>query len=103
MSFLRRLALAVPAAALLTALLPARDAQACGGCFNVPMDNTQITYHRMILSVSQTQSTLYDEIKYTGSPMSFAWVLPIKGMVKVGLSSDALFAELDNLTKVYVS
>jgi MYXO-CTERM domain-containing protein len=56
----------------------------------------------MILSVSQMQSTLYDQITYSGSPSSFAWVLPTKGMVTVGVSSDALFEELDALTAVTV-
>jgi hypothetical protein len=94
--------LALSAFASALVLASPHDAAACGGCFHVPMDNTQVTYHRMILSVSQQQSTLYDEIKYAGAPSSFAWVLPIKGMVTVGLSSDALFAELDNLTSVQV-
>jgi hypothetical protein len=80
----------------------ARDARACGGCFNRPpapsMTATVVTDHRMIFSVSPSQTTLYDQIKYTGSPSDFAWVLPIKGVVTVGISSDALFAALDSLT-----
>jgi hypothetical protein len=102
MRFPSLLALSAFASALV--LASPHDAAACGGCFHspVPTDATQVTYHRMILSVSQQQSTLYDEIKYMGTPSSFAWVLPIKGMVTVGLSSDALFAELDNLTSVQI-
>jgi hypothetical protein len=57
----------------------------------------------MILSISQTQSTLYDQIQYMGSPASFGWVLPIQGMVTVGVSSDALFDTLDQLTTVTVN
>jgi MYXO-CTERM domain-containing protein len=53
----------------------------------------------MIFVTSQQQTTLYDMIKYAGSPSSFAWVLPIKGTVSVGLSSYTLFAALDQVTK----
>src|SRR5262249_9112130 len=45
---------------------------------------------------------LYDQIKYSGNPTDFAWVLPIKGMVTVGLSSDALFDQLDQMSTVTV-
>src|SRR5262249_17758104 len=96
----RPLLAAVPAFAF--ALAPAQDAAACGGCFHVPAENTQVASHRMVLSISTTQSTLYDQIKYSGTATSFAWVLPVKGTVTVGLSSDALFAELDQLTQVSV-
>ncbi len=95
------------AAALLAgacALAPS-DALACGGCFQppVPMQQaTQVTGHRMILALSQKQTTLYDQIQYAGSPSSFAWVLPIKGTVTVGLSSDLLFATLDSMTQLTV-
>ncbi|AKU96413.1 hypothetical protein AKJ09_03077 [Labilithrix luteola] len=56
----------------------------------------------MILSISKDQSTLYDQIKYSGAPESFAWVLPISGTVTVGLSSDAVFQALDGLTQTTV-
>jgi hypothetical protein len=56
----------------------------------------------MILTVSKDQSTLYDQIKYSGSPASFGWVLPIAGTVEVGLSSDLLFSTLDQQTQVRV-
>jgi len=49
----------------------------------------------MILSISQDRTTSWDQITYAGAPSSFAWVLPIKGQVEVGLSSDALFGTLD--------
>ena len=84
-------------------LLREMDAAACGGCFALPSENTEITSERMIVSISQTQSTLYDEIQYSGNPSNFAWVLPITGQVTVGLSSDALFQEIDQLTAVTVS
>jgi uncharacterized protein DUF2330 len=83
-----------------------RDAAACGGCFTLapppeaPPESVDsvITGERMIFSISKDQTTLYDEITYSGSPASFAWVLPIKGEVVVGLSADILFGTLDQLT-----
>jgi hypothetical protein len=56
----------------------------------------------MILSISQTQTTLYDELRYSGDPESFAWVLPISGVVDLGISSDGLFSTLDAMTAVQV-
>ncbi len=94
---------AVSTLALAAALGPAHDAAACGGYFGPPMENTEVASHRMAFSVSSTQSTLYDQIKYSGNPMDFAWVLPIKGVVQVGASSDALFEQLDQLTAVTVT
>ncbi len=52
-----------------------RDAKACGGCFHPPTQvASDITDERMLLSVSQMQTTLYDQIRYSGQPSSFAWV-----------------------------
>jgi MYXO-CTERM domain-containing protein len=85
------------------ALTHAHDAAACGGCLAPQQEVTQVTGHKMILSVSQTQTTLWDQITYSGNPSSFAWVLPIKGTVDVGLSSDALFQALDARTQVSIS
>lgn len=78
-----------------------REAKACGGCFHGET-TTVVTDHRMILSVAKDRSTLYDQIAYSGSPQSFAWVLPISGTVEVGLSSDAVFQTLDGLTATRV-
>lgn len=78
------------------------DASACGGCFAPPESDSVVTDHRMILSVSSQQTTLYDQIRYTGSPSSFAWVLPISGTATVGLSADVVFATLDGLTQSQV-
>src|SRR5262245_18688217 len=87
---LGRLAFAAPLALL--AFADARDAQACGGCFVPQEEATQVTGHRMVLSVSPTETTLWDQIEYSGNPTEFAWVLPTKGLVDIGLSSDVMFA-----------
>jgi uncharacterized protein (TIGR03382 family) len=80
-----------------------REARACGGGFLPPTETETVTTdHRMILSISDQQTTLYDQIEYHGSPSSFAWVLPIKGTVTVGLSADILFDTLDSLTATQV-
>ena len=105
MRFARTLLLSIPVLAL--GLSHANDASACGGCFHEPdiqqSEITQVTGHKMILSVSKTQTTLWDQVSYMGEPSSFAWVLPIKGIVDVGLSSDALFQNLEIVTQVNVS
>jgi hypothetical protein len=80
-----------------------RDAAACGGCFHPPTQTvSDITDERMLLSVSTLQSTLYDQLRYAGSPSNFAWVLPIHGTVDVGLSADVLFDSVDALTTTQI-
>ncbi len=86
------------------ALAGARDAAACGGCFHPPTQTvSDITDERMLLSVSPMQTTLYDQLRYTGSPSNFAWVLPIHGTVDVGLSADVLFDSIDVLTETQIN
>jgi MYXO-CTERM domain-containing protein len=99
----RPLALLFPVTAALALSTHAPDAAACGGCFVQQSESTQVTGHRMILSVSSQSTTLWDQITYSGAPESFAWVLPIKGTVDIELSSDALFQALEDLTAVTVS
>jgi MYXO-CTERM domain-containing protein len=90
------------AAAITSSYALERDASACGGCFSPPPSPTEnptiVTDHRMILTIAKDKSTLYDQIKYSGNPASFAWVLPISGTVDVGLSADVVFQALDGAT-----
>jgi hypothetical protein len=86
MKLMKKLVWMVPTAAL--CWMQPSDADACGGCFVPPEENTQVTGHRMLLSVGMAQTTLYDQIEYTGDPSEFAWVLPIKGQATLGVSSD---------------
>jgi MYXO-CTERM domain-containing protein len=100
-----RIGLLLGAAGLvgLSMAVTARDAAACGGCFHGPSQNGDvITDHRMIFQVSPQQTSLYDEIEYSGNPAGFAWVLPIHGQVTVGLSSDIVFASLDQATQTTI-
>jgi hypothetical protein len=93
----------VAALAAASALAAEREARACGGCFHPPTQTvSDITDERMLLATSTTQSTLYDQIQYSGSPSSFAWVLPIQGTVTVGLSADVLFDSIDTLTATQI-
>ncbi|MCA9620875.1 MAG: DUF2330 domain-containing protein [Myxococcales bacterium] len=78
-------------------------AEACGGCFVPPEESTVVTGHRMVLSVGMDQSTLYDQIEYSGDPADFAWVLPIRGQVDIGVSSDLVFNQLGFDTGVQVA
>ena len=58
----------------------ARDAKACGGCFQPPPQSGDvITDEKMIFRITPQSTTLYDEIEYSGNPPSFGWVLPIRG------------------------
>jgi hypothetical protein len=98
-----KLAIGIATAVSAVSFAGQRQASACGGCFHPPTQNvTDITDERMLLAVSAQQSTLYDQIQYSGSPSSFAWVLPIHGTVTVGLSADILFDSIDTLTATQI-
>jgi Uncharacterized protein conserved in bacteria (DUF2330) len=99
-----KLALGIAAAVSAVTFAGQRPASACGGCFHPPTQTvSDITDERMLLAVSTTQTTLYDQIEYSGSPTSFAWVLPIHGTVTVGLSADILFGSIDTLTATQIN
>jgi len=80
------------------------DAKACGGCFHdePPPGSTQspsvVTDHRMAIALSPTMTTLWDQVEYAGDPADFAWVLPVRGSVVVGLGSDEFLTSLDTQT-----
>jgi hypothetical protein len=93
-------------AALTAALLASNDARACGGCFH-PENQTQpettvVTGHRMALSISTTQTVLWDQVQYSGSPSEFAWVLPVKPGARIEVANNAWFAALDAATSTRV-
>ncbi len=80
------------AGALLATTSPAH---ACGGCLAPPAENTKVEGHRMALSIAKTQTVLWDQFRYSGSPTEFAWVLPVRGNTRVELANDEFFAALD--------
>jgi MYXO-CTERM domain-containing protein len=77
-----------------------RDAAACGGCFHPSTEqgSSVITDHRMVLKVSQAETILWDQVRYSGSPSEFAWVLPVRAGARVELSRDEWIAALDAST-----
>ena len=94
MHWLKNTLTALPVVALALLATP-QEADACGGCFVPPDTNTQVIGHGMILSVSMQQTTLIDQIAYSGDPESFAWVLPIKGEADIGVVPDLFPNQLD--------
>src|ERR1043165_4456682 len=100
--FLLRFAMAASVAACVLAV-PDR-ADACGGCFHQKDDAPSVvTDHRMVLSVSKTQTVLWDQVRYQGNPAEFAWVLPVHAGAKLELSHDAWLAALDAATRPTVT
>ncbi len=86
-----------------TVALP-RIADACGGCFH-PKDDAPsvVTDHRMALSVSKTQTVLWDQVRYQGNPKEFAWVLPVGPGARVELARDEFLSALDVATAPLIS
>ncbi|MGZ3417761.1 MAG: DUF2330 domain-containing protein [Polyangiales bacterium] len=97
----RLLSLGLVAAFL--ALVP-RDARACGGSFEsepVPGKSETpvvVTDHRIAIAISPTMTTLWDQVEYVGDPQDFAWVMPVKGSVVVGVGTDEFLDGLDQKT-----
>jgi Uncharacterized protein conserved in bacteria (DUF2330) len=90
------------AAAALAAVLSPTDATACGGYFASEMTSTAVAGHRMAFAVSPARTVLWDQIQYSGSPATFAWVLPVGAGAYIELSNDAWFETLDAATTAQV-
>jgi hypothetical protein len=65
--------------------------------------STVVTGHRMAFATSGTRTVLWDQIRYTGNPSEFSWVLPIKGDAKLEAATDAWFESLETVTNSRVS
>src|SRR5207302_1585480 len=76
-------------------------ARACGGCFSPPPPSPErsqvVTDHRMVLALSASETTLWDQIRYAGSPDEFVWVLPLAdaATARIGLGDDNFVEALD--------
>jgi hypothetical protein len=91
-------AVVVSAAVLLA---QARPAQACGGCFHGPTASPMtVDAHRMVLAISPTSMTLWDQIVYGGEPSELAWVLPVSSEAQVELADNAFFEALTRETMI---
>jgi hypothetical protein len=90
-----------------TVALVDTDARACGGCFHEvnppPPERSVVTGHRMAFSISTTQTVLWDQIRYSGNPREFAWVLPVKPGAIIQASRDEWFAALDAATQPVIN
>ena len=92
-AFMRGALVAACAAAFV--LLRPSDADACGACFHpVGEVSSVVTDHRMVFKISTTETILWDQIRYAGSPKEFAWVLPVHEGARVQLSTDDFIAAL---------
>jgi len=89
-------------------MVDASDARACGGAFYPPPVPTSpekpavVTDHRTVIALTSTMTTVWDQIEYAGDPAEFAWVLPVRGAVTVGLGNDNFLNELDKLTALEI-
>lgn len=90
--------------AVLGLVADVRDASACGGCFHpvAEVSASVVTDHRMVFKVSTNETILWDQVRYTGSPEEFAWVLPVREGARVELSRDAWISALDATTTTSV-
>jgi hypothetical protein len=88
--------------ALATVGAQARPAHACGGCFAPATERTVVNAHRMAFSITPKQTVLWDQIRYSGDPREFAWVLPVRAGARVELSREEWFAALDASTQPVV-
>ena len=93
---------AVLAFARLPGAIP--DAEACGGCFSPPETVTSVDSHRMVVSLSPEKSILWDQIRYSGAPEDFVWVLPVPSPdVEIAVADDLFFFELEGQTAPTIS
>jgi hypothetical protein len=83
-----------------------REASACGGCFheaptpqNPITESSVVSDHRMVFALAPQQTVLWDQIRYTGNPSEFAWVLPVRPGTTIELSHDEWIASLDATTQ----
>lgn len=59
----------------------------------------------MVFALSQRQTTLWDQIRYSGSPEDFVWVLPVANAatLQIGLGDDNFVEALDAYSAPYVT
>lgn len=77
-------------------------AEACGGCFAPSETQQVVTDHRMVMAVHADRSILWDQIRYTGRPEEFSWILPVSGEITVRTASGEFFDRLDASTAVRI-
>ncbi len=88
----------VVVAALGLPTLSGNTADACGGCFAPSETNQVVTDHLMVMAIHASESILWDQIRYSGRPEDFSWVLPVQGDARVELADAAFFDLLGQVT-----
>src|SRR5699024_8867295 len=65
---------------------------------------TSVDSHRMVVSLSPEKSILWDQIRYSGDPEDFVWVLPVPSPdVDIAVADDLFFLELESQTAPTIS
>lgn len=85
-------------AALGLPTLAGDSADACGGCFGPSETNQVVTDHVMVMAIHASESILWDQIRYSGRPQDFSWVLPVQGDARLELADGSFFDTLDQVT-----
>ena len=75
-----------------------RDAEACGGCFAPPETPSNVNSHRMAVKIAGDTTILWDQIRYSGDPADFVWVLPMPAVGAIDLAAEEFFDNLDVAT-----
>mgnify|MGYP000993844479 CR=1 FL=1 len=73
------------------------DADACGGAF-FASDKVSVKGHQMAVSISKTQTIVWDRVEMNGSPEEFAYVVPLRPGARLELASEQFFVALDART-----
>lgn len=72
------------------------DASACGGGMFLSSSSTaKAAGHRVVISMSSTQTVLWDQIEFDGNPADFAWVLPVQKGAYLQVATDAFLEALE--------
>ncbi len=86
------------------ALFFSPEAAACGGFFCNNLDPVEQAGEQIVFEVDPEagdagQTTMHVQVTYEGPPIEFAWVVPVKGVPDLFVSSDVLFSTLDMFTR----
>ncbi len=97
---MRTARLSIATLGLALAAAPARPAHACGGLFCSQANPVNQAAERIVFSYDDLlgKVTAVVEIQYQGPSEKFAWVLPVRGVPQVGVSTSALLDRLQAVT-----
>lgn len=88
--------------ALGASLAAPAPAQACGGCFHAPSPTAVqvVTDHRMVFSISDRRTILWDQFAFSGRAEEFCWILPVRAdaSTQVELSDPRFMTAIDAIS-----